>query len=418
MFIVPSTFISCATRAGTIFESTTRRVSITVSISAAWTIRRSSACCVPTRTNSVRSSGSAGSFGRDADDRLVGGVAFEHLRQPAAPVRRQAGDEDPAAHPEPDRLAARQHRVELLLDPAADLLGDRLHEARVLPRLLAPLVGRDRLQEADVELRRQVRGPGRQRRDRDVDQAGELLERVEVAEDRHRLLGADDRDGHDRRPGPHRRLDEAAAAEAAQAVAVLVELLGALAALGEDEHELFLVVEQPVDVRGVRGDAAELGHEHREPRIALEEVLDGQVQRARARVLGLDRLGDHRRVGRQRARVVGDQQRAAGGRDVLDPLDRDPEPVVVEELVERLVERVLDALGAAPVGDLALGLDRGEVRAVVGRGGKFAGSCQDGLQPLRQSCPVRRDDHAFEVAVPRVLDRRRRDPGVDRARRG
>ena len=45
-----------------------------------------------------------------------------------------------------------------------------------------------------------------------------------------------------------------------QAVAVLVELLGPLAALGEDEHELLLVVEQAVDVRGVRGDAAELAH--------------------------------------------------------------------------------------------------------------------------------------------------------------
>jgi hypothetical protein len=56
--------------------------------------------------------------------------------------------------------------------------------------------------------------------------------------------------------------------------------------------------------------------------------------------------------------VVGDEQGAAGGRDVLDPLDVDPEPVVVEELVEGLVEQVLDALGAAPVGDLSLGLDR------------------------------------------------------------
>ena len=103
--------------------------------------------------------------------------------------------------------------------------------------------------------------------------------------------------------------------------------------------------------------------------IALEEVLDREVQRARARVLLLDRLGDHRRVGRQRAGVVGDQQRAAGGRDVLDPLDLAAEPVVVEELVERRVEQALDALRAAPVGDLAVGLDRGQQRARVAPAG-------------------------------------------------
>ena len=43
--------------------STTSRVSMTVSISAACTIRRSSAWCVPTRTYSVRSSGQLGSSG-------------------------------------------------------------------------------------------------------------------------------------------------------------------------------------------------------------------------------------------------------------------------------------------------------------------------------------------------------------------
>ena len=73
-------------------------------------------------------------------------------------------------------------------------------------------------------------------------------------------------------------------------------------------------------------------------------VLDGQVHRPRARVLLLDRLEDHRRVGRQRARVVGDEQGAAVGRDVLDPLDLAAEPQVVEEVVDRPVQRTLDAL--------------------------------------------------------------------------
>ena len=43
-------------------ESTTSRVSTTVSISAACTMRLRSACWVPTRTNSVRSSASVGSW--------------------------------------------------------------------------------------------------------------------------------------------------------------------------------------------------------------------------------------------------------------------------------------------------------------------------------------------------------------------
>ena len=206
------------------------------------------------------------------------------------------------------------------------------------------------------------------RRDRDVEQPGQALDQPELGEGRHRLLGADDGDRDDRGAGPHRGLDEPAAAEAAQAVAVAVELLGPLAALREHEHELLLVEEQAVDVGRVGRDRADLREEHREARVAAEEVLDGQVQRPRAGVLLLDRLGDHRRVGRQRARVVGDEQGAAGGGHVLDALDLDPEPEAVEELVDRRVQQPLDALGAPPVGDRPLGLDAREERAQVARG--------------------------------------------------
>jgi len=93
-----------------------------------------------------------------------------------------------------------------------------------------------------------------------------------------------------------------------------------------DEGELLLVVQQAMHVGRVGGHAADLGHEHREERIALEEVLDGQPQLAAARVLLLDRLADHRRVGRQRAGVVGDQQGAAVVGHVLDALDLAAEP--------------------------------------------------------------------------------------------
>ena len=60
MFIVPMTLFSCAIRGGAISELTTSRVSITVSISAARTIRSSSECWLVTLTNSVRSSSRVG----------------------------------------------------------------------------------------------------------------------------------------------------------------------------------------------------------------------------------------------------------------------------------------------------------------------------------------------------------------------
>ena len=72
------------------------------------------------------------------------------------------------------------------------------------------------------------------------------------------------------------------------------------------------------------------------PGIALEPVLAEHVERARGWVLVADRLHDHRRVRRQRAGVVGREQRAAGRGHVLDALDLDPEPVAVVEVEHRL----------------------------------------------------------------------------------
>ena len=106
------------------------------------------------------------------------------------------------------------------------------------------------------------------------------------------------------------------------------------------------------------------------------------MQRPRVRVLLLDGLGDHRRVGRQRARVVGDEQRAALGGDVLDALDLAAEPQLVEEVDQRAVEEALHALGAAPVGDLALGLDGREVLAQVGARSGLAGGGERGTTTL------------------------------------
>src|SRR3712207_7797944 len=49
----------------------------------------------------------------------------------------------------------------------------------------------------------------------EVDEPGEPLEQRDVREDRHRLLGADHRDRHDRHARAERGLHEAAAAEPA-----------------------------------------------------------------------------------------------------------------------------------------------------------------------------------------------------------
>ena len=74
----------------------------------------------------------------DADDRLDRGVALERLREPAAPVGRQAGEQDPpGAHPNQTLRALAEHVEQLVLDGGADLVGDGLHERLVLPRLVA-----------------------------------------------------------------------------------------------------------------------------------------------------------------------------------------------------------------------------------------------------------------------------------------
>ena len=87
--------------------------------------------------------------------------------------------------------------------------------------------------------------------------AGQAGDRLRLAELRVDLLAADDGDGHDRRAGPQRHLDEAAAAEALQPVAVREVLARPLDALGEDGDELVLL-EQADRVVGRGRHAADL----------------------------------------------------------------------------------------------------------------------------------------------------------------
>src|SRR3954471_905397 len=131
--------------------------------------------------------------------------------------------------PEPDGLALADHVPEVLLDPAADVLGDGLDERLVGVEAL--FVEADGLEESDLELGRQVADNAEQasvrerRREREVQEPGELLERLDLREHRGGLLGPHDAHRHDRRARAHGGLDEPAAAEAPQFVAVLVELL-------------------------------------------------------------------------------------------------------------------------------------------------------------------------------------------------
>ena len=237
--------------------------------------------------------------------------------------------------------------------------------------------------------------------------------------------------GHDRRPRAHRGLHEAAAAEAAQLVAVLVELLRALAALGEDEHELLLVVQQAVDVGRVGGHAADLGHEHAEARIALEEVLDGEVQRPRAGVLLLDRLersSRRRAAARRRGWRPAARRRWSGRSRSPRPRSGTSSGRASRRPCCRSAPSI--ALRAAPVGDLALGLDRrAGARAARRRapGGLACGrssaarprssgssarasSGQSAAQTMSSSSQISRFQGCSSVAA--------RDPGVDGGRAG
>ena len=131
--------------------------------------------------------------------------------------------------------------------------------------------------------------------------------------------------------GPHGDLDEAAAAEPAEPVALGVVLRRALGALGEHEHQLLLLAQQAVRVVGLRGDAADARPQRPDHGDLTEDVLGQPVDRPVE--LGLDAVHDRRRVGRDRARVVGDEQRAAVGRDLLEALPLDPEPAAVDRVV-------------------------------------------------------------------------------------
>ena len=166
--------------------------------------------------------------------------------------------------------------------------------------------------------------------------------------------------GIDRHAGAHRDLDEPAAPEAAQLVALGEALAGGLRALGEHEHELPFVVQEPVRVVGMRGDAAAARPQRADHRQRAEQVLGEAVDRAAE--LCLDAVHDRRRVGRDRARVVRDEQRAAGRGQVVEVLPLDAEAVLVDRVVEPPGQRA-EVLAATPRVDVGTAQVGGRVAA-------------------------------------------------------
>ena len=175
----------------------------------------------------------------------------------------------------------------------------------------------NRLEDAESELRRQVDDRSEHRAeqqvvggDRQVRQLEQLSRsRRQAEEDGHRLLGADDGDGHDRNAGAHRRLHETPSPEPPQPVALGGQLARAFRPFGEHERQLLVVMEDAVSVVRVRRHATGPAPSRADGRDRAEEVV-GQTVDGPPELL-LDPLHDHRGIRGQRAGVVGDEEGAA-----------------------------------------------------------------------------------------------------------
>ena len=135
-------------------------------------------------------------------------------------------------------------------------------------------------------------------------------------------------------------------------VPVAHELARGLGALGEHEHELLLVVQEPQGVVGMRRHAAGARPERADDGHGAEDVVAQAVDRASE--LLLDPVHDDRRVRRDRAAVVAHEQRASLAWHVLESLPLHPEPMAVDGVVGTSDE-IADPLAATP------GVDAGPV---------------------------------------------------------
>jgi len=163
------------------------------------------------------------------------------------------------------------------------------------------------------------------------------------------LFRTDDRHRDDRHARLQRRVHEAAAPEALQLVAVAERLADALEALRPHPDKLPRG-QQALGVgvagqrrAGLSGEGAEAGRGEDQVGAEHAQVPPGRILAGRVVV---DRDGGDGTVERpESAGVVGHEQRTAVGREVLDAVHLDPEPLVIE----RPEQREDDVLGEVGV---------------------------------------------------------------------
>ena len=146
--------------------------------------------------------------------------------------------------------------------------------------------------------------------------------------------------------GAQRGGHEAATAESLQLVAVVEVLAQALVALGEDGGQLARA-QQPVCVGGARHGVAGLARGLAEHRHVEDHVGGQQSQIAMRRVVVVHRHRSHQAIERQHPGVVGDHQRGAGHRQVLDTADLNPEPRLEKHSQQRQKDCVVE-MGIEP----------------------------------------------------------------------
>ena len=152
---------------------------------------------------------------------------------------------------------------------------------------------------------------------------------------------------------------------------------------GEHEHELTVVLQESVRVVGMRRDTAEAGPHRADERNGTEQVLcesiDGPME------FGFDAVHDRRRVGRDRARMVGHDQRTTVGRDVLEAFPLDPKPMPIHGVIDPPSDltHVFTATVGIDVATTDLGFVRFEVQSFGPlRRGNQRHAARDGLRGI------------------------------------
>jgi hypothetical protein len=215
---------------------------------------------------------------------------------------------------------------------------------------------------------------------------------VPLEEDRVRLLGADDPDGHQRHSGLERQPHHPTTPEALQLITLAHHLGGALRSLGKRDHEL-LRGQQALGILTARAYTAQarevrLHEGQRDQPVGDEETRLGLIGMLAVKAVGEDQSipGDH-------ARAVRHQQGRCGIGEVGRAVEIHP-PVVIVEQIERAPGAAHDDLVHSELVDLAGALahpDRRETapHAIeerlpvdVGEQGRLGLGCREALDDL------------------------------------